>query len=175
MSLTWVQHPVAGTQLTDPGIYCLTSNETGWDEATLWRTYVMLTDLEAVFRSLKSDLGLRPIFHTTETRTEGHLFITVLAYQCVHLIRTELQKHGIHDRWATLRDVLLVQRRVTATFRQSDGHTLTVRKSTLAELDVLRIYQVLGLNPAPGGTRQLITGRGCSATRIFFKRSLYVT
>ena len=97
VSLTWVQHPVAGTRLTDPGIYCLTSNETGWDEATLWRTYVMLTDLEAVFRSLKSELGLRPIFHTTETRTEGHLFITVLAYQCVHLIRTELQKHGIHN------------------------------------------------------------------------------
>ena len=157
VSLTWVQHPVAGTRLTDPGIYCLTSNETGWDEATLWRTYVMLTDLEAVFRSLKSELGRRPILHTTETRTEGHLFITVLAYQCVHLIRTELQKHGIHNRWTTLRDVLLVQRRVTATFRQSDGHTLNVRKSTLAEPDLLRIYQVLGLNPAPGGTRKLIT------------------
>ncbi len=157
VSLTWVQHPVAGTRFTDPGVYCLTSNETGWDEATLWRTYILLTDLEAVFRSLKSDLGLRPIFHTTETRTEGHLFITVLAYQCVHLIRTELQKHGIHDRWATLRDVLLVQRRVTATFRQSDGHTLNVRKSTLAEPDLLRIYQALGLNAAPGGTRKLIT------------------
>jgi hypothetical protein len=157
VSLTWVQHPVAGTRLTDPGIYCLTSNETGWDEATLWRTYVMLTDLEAVFRSLKSERGLRPIFHTMETRTESHLFITVLAYQCVHLIRTELQKHGIHDRWTTLRDVLLLQRRVTVTFRQSDGHTLNVRKSTLAEPDLLRIYQVLGLNPAPGGTRKLIT------------------
>jgi hypothetical protein len=157
VALTWTQAPVTGTRLTDPGVYCLTSTETSWDEATLWRTYVMLTDLEAVFRTLKSALGLRPIFHTTEARTEGHLFITVLAYQCVHLIRTELQKHGLHDSWATLRQVLSVQRRVTATFRQNNGRTLNVRKSTLAEPDLLKIYQALGLNPAPGGTQKLLT------------------
>jgi transposase len=39
----------------------------------------MLTDLEAVFRSFKSELGLRPIFHHKEVRADGHLFITVLA------------------------------------------------------------------------------------------------
>ena len=49
--------------MTHPGVYCLRSSETDWDEATLWRTYVTLTDLEAVFRSLKSELGLRPIYH----------------------------------------------------------------------------------------------------------------
>jgi hypothetical protein len=43
----------------------------------------MLTDLEAVFRGRKSDIGLRPAFHHTEDRTEGHLFITVPAYQMV--------------------------------------------------------------------------------------------
>jgi hypothetical protein len=41
----------------------LRSNETGWSEEQLWRTYMMLTDLEAVFRSLKSELGLRPVYH----------------------------------------------------------------------------------------------------------------
>jgi hypothetical protein len=43
--------------LTHPGVYCLRSNEVTWDEATLWQTYTMLTDLEAVFRSLKSELN----------------------------------------------------------------------------------------------------------------------
>ena len=33
----------------------------------------MLTDLEAVFRSLKSELGLRPVYHRTEGRVDGHL------------------------------------------------------------------------------------------------------
>jgi hypothetical protein len=33
----------------------------------------MLTDLESVFRSLRSELGLRPVFHSKEKRTDGHL------------------------------------------------------------------------------------------------------
>ena len=45
---------VNGSMLTHPGVYCLRSNQTDWDEETLWRTYITLTDLEAVFRSLKS-------------------------------------------------------------------------------------------------------------------------
>ena len=48
-----LRRPVAGTMMTHPGVYCLRSNQTDWDEATLWRTYFTLTDLEAVFRSLK--------------------------------------------------------------------------------------------------------------------------
>jgi len=35
-------------------------------EGTLWRIYTLLTDLEAVFHSLKSDLELRPIFDSKE-------------------------------------------------------------------------------------------------------------
>ena len=70
---------VNGSMLTHPGVYCLRSNQTDWDEETLWRTYITLTDLEAVFRSLKSELGLRPIYHHKTLRTEGHLFITKLA------------------------------------------------------------------------------------------------
>jgi transposase len=43
----------------------------------------MLTDLEAVFRSFKSELGLYPVYHHKEIRVDGHLFIFVLAYQIV--------------------------------------------------------------------------------------------
>ena len=53
-----------------------------------------LTDLDAVFRSLKSELGLRPIYHWKPQRAEAHLFVTVLAYQLVHVIRTRLQGTG---------------------------------------------------------------------------------
>ena len=56
---------------TLPGVYCLRTNQGQWDEATLWHTYTMLTDLEAVFRSLKSELGLRPVFHQKTDRVLG--------------------------------------------------------------------------------------------------------
>lgn len=152
--ITWAKTPVPGTLLTDPGVYCLRSNETGWDEERLWRTYMMLTDLEAVFRSLKSELGLRPVYHAKEDRGDGHLFITVLAYQCVQLVRHQLQAKGIDLSWRSLRDILSVQQRVTARFKQKDGRTLHVRKATLPEPKLRAIYDALGLGHLPGGTKK---------------------
>lgn len=156
-ALRWERTPVPGTMLTDPGVYCLRSNELSWDAEQLWRTYMMLTDLEAVFRSLKGELGLRPIFHSKEERSDGHLFISVLAYQFVQAIRRRLSAHGIHDSWSGLRALLSVQRRVTASFVQKDGRTLHVRKTTRPEPDLLRLYEALGLAHQPGGIQKLIS------------------
>jgi transposase len=153
-SITWTRTPVDGTMLTDPGVYCLRSNETTWDAAKLWRTYMMLTDLESVFRSLKSELGLRPVFHQKEHRTEGHLFITVLAYQLVQAIRRKLAAQGEHLSWTGLREILMVQQRVTATFRQRDGRTLHVRKATVAEPALRTLYDALAIDAAPGGVQK---------------------
>ena len=153
-AITWARMPVAGTMLTDPGVYCLRSNETTWDAAKLWHTYMMLTDLEAVFRGLKSELGLRPVFHQKDDRTEGHLFITVLAYQMVQAIRRKLAAQGEHLSWTGLREILAVQQRVTATFRQRDGRTLHVRKSTVAEPALRKLYDALAIEAAPGGVQK---------------------
>lgn len=155
-AIRWEHQPVAGTMLTHPGVYCLRTNELTWDAERLWRTYTLLTDLEAVFRSLKSELGLRPIYHRTEARVDGHLFISVLAYQCVQLIRRRLRAHGISERWSTLRDRLASQCRVTATFRRADGRTLHVRQATRAEPAQLAIIQALGSDPSPGGIQKML-------------------
>ena len=116
----------------------------------------MLTDLEAVFRSLKSELGLRPIFHSKEVRAEGHLFITVLAYQAVQAIRKKLKAKGITASWTTLRKTLSVQQRVTATFSQRDGRTLNIRKTTVAEKNLRELYEKLEISAMPGGLQKLI-------------------
>ena len=155
--LTWSKIPVDGTMATHPGVYCLRSSETDWDEEKLWRTYTMLTDLESVFRSLKSELGLRPVYHQKEGRSDGHLFITVLAYQAVQVLRTKLKKAGIHDSWGRLRETLSVQRRVTASFGQRDGRTLNIRKCTVAEPDLIAIYNALKISSTPAGVKKLIS------------------
>jgi transposase len=155
VSLTWEKTPVDGTQMTHPGVYCLRTNETTWDEPTLWHTYTMLTDLEAVFRCLKSELGLRPVFHHKERRADGHLFITVLAYQAVQAIRRKLKERGITTSWAGLRGILSVQQRVTASFRQRDGRTLHIRKATTAEPKLKNIYDALGISAEPGGIKKM--------------------
>ena len=156
VAVTWKRQPRPGTMLTHPGVYCLRTNLDDWDPQALWRTYTMLTDLEAVFRSLKSELGLRPIFHQKQHRSDGHLFITVIAYQLVQIIRRRLAALGETASWTTLRRILQGQHRVTATFRRKDGRTLHVRKATQAEPQQLEIYNALRLDSAPGGIKKLI-------------------
>ena len=156
VAVTWTRRAVEGSMATHPGVYCLRSSEADWDEETLWRTYVTLTDLEAVFRSLKSELGLRPIYHHKSLRAEGHLFITVVAYQLVQIVRKRLRERGEHASWTTLRRVLAGQQRVTATFRRADGRALHVRKATRAEPRQRAIYAALGIDPSPGGVQKTI-------------------
>ena len=155
-AVTFARRPLDGSMATHPGVYCLRSNETDWDEATLWRTYTTLTDLEAVFRSLKSELGLRPIHHRKPVRAEGHLFITVIAYQAVQIVRKRLAAAGERASWTTLRNILGGQQRVTATFRRADGRTLHVRTATAVEPGQKAIHDALGVDPNPGGTRKTV-------------------
>ena len=152
----FTRRPLPGSMLTHPGVYCLRTNQTDWDESTLWRTYFTLTDIEAVFRSLKSELGLRPIYHHKPIRAEGHLFISVIAYQLVQVIRRRLRQTGQCARWTTLRRILEGQQRITATFRRADGRTLHVRKATRAEPSQQAIYEALGIDHAPGGIRKTL-------------------
>ncbi len=119
-AITWVKSIKPGSTAARPGVYCLRTTLVEQDNATLWRTYTMLTNLESVFRSLKTDLGLRPVFHQIDRRVEGHLFISVLAYHFVHMLRLQLKAQGIDDSWQTLRETLATQRRVTATLQRRD-------------------------------------------------------
>ena len=155
--ITWTKEPIDDTQLTHPGVYCLRTNELRWDAPTLWQTYIQLTDLEAVFRSLKSELGLRPVYHHKEDRADGHLLITVLAYQAVQVLRRKLKLQGVNASWTSLREILSGQQRVTATFTQKDGRTLHVRKTTLAEPKLQSLYEALSLSATPVGTRKLVS------------------
>jgi len=141
---------------TLPGVYCLRTNQTDWNEATLWHTYTMLTDLEAVFRSLKSELGLRPVFHRNTARVSGHLFISVLAYHLVHTLRFQLKACDIHLSWEGLRRELKGQDRVTVELKREDGKTVHVRKATRAEPRQQLIYDALGISDRPGSTEKTV-------------------
>jgi len=138
------------------GVYCLRTNLKEWDDETLWRTYIMLTDIEAAFRSMKSELGMRPVYHRTTERVEGHLWITLLAYHLVHSIRLRLQDQGIHDSWETLRRTMRSHMRVTTTMRTKQGDTVHIRKAARPEAWQQTIYKALALTQNPGGITKTI-------------------
>ena len=116
----------------------------------------MLTNLESVFRSLKTDLGLRPVFHQIDRRVEGHLFISVLAYHFVQTLRLQLKARDIDDSWESLRQTLATQQRVTATLQRRDGRAVHVRKATRPEPLHQKINEILGHTPNPGGTHRVL-------------------
>ena len=112
----------------------------------------MLTDLEAVFRSLKSELGMRPVFHQITKRVTGHLFISVLAYHLVHSIRYRLKKASINSSWSDLKKQLTGQNRVTISMQCRNDNVVHVRKSTRPESRQQKIYSALGICSLPGRT-----------------------
>ena len=107
-----------GAQKDDKmGVYCLRTNILKWEADTLWRTYVMLMEVEATFRSLKTNFGFRPVYHRKESRVSAHLFISLLAYHIAHTIRFKLKKEGVYLSWKRLRNIMSSQQRVI-TYRK---------------------------------------------------------
>jgi hypothetical protein len=70
------------------GAYLLRTNCEETDPAQLWRWYIQLTQAEAAFRTAKSDLGLRPVFHHKEDRVQAHLLVCFLALAMWRSART---------------------------------------------------------------------------------------
>ena len=124
--------------------------------AAVVSTYTILTDLEAVFRSLKSKLGMRPISHQKTHRVEGHIFITLLAYNLVHQIRCKLKAQGIHDSWDKIRTTMSTQVRVTTSMRDETGKQIHIRKSCRPNADQKKLQRALGLKSLPGKTEKTI-------------------
>jgi transposase len=145
------------TQQKQAGIYCLTSNRIDLTADALWNTYTMLTDIESAFRSLKSELGMRPVYHQLERRIDGHIFISVIAYHLLHTIRYQLKIKGIHSSWDTIRQILSMQIRVTTALDLKDGGVVRVRQSSQATIEQKIIYGALEIGSMP-----------CKITKSYF-------
>lgn len=151
-AITWKKIEKTSKQ---SGVYCLRTNRDDLDAETFWQTYTMLTDLEAAFCSLKSELGFRPVYHQKEKRVDGHLFVSVIAYHLLHTIRYQLKMKGINASWDTLRELLSTQCRITSTLQLENGKTLQIRKSSSPDANQLSIYNALGLGLHPGKTEKI--------------------
>ena len=137
------------------GSYFLRTSRTDLNEKEIWSLYVMLTNVEDAFRSLKSELALRPIYHQKEQRADAHLFIAVLAYHLLNTIQTQLRSHDIHMQWWNIREQLSSHVRTTTSMTTKDGRRIHIRKSTEPEPFHRLIYDALGLSYYPLKSKQV--------------------
>jgi transposase len=77
------------------GAYLLRTNCEETDPALLWRWYMQLTQAEAAFRTVKSDLGLRPIYHRKQERVGAHLLVCFLALALWRTLEQWMQSKGL--------------------------------------------------------------------------------
>jgi transposase len=128
------------------GHYLLRSNLVEEDPAVLWERYVQLTQIEAAFKALKSEMGLRPIYHRLEHRVEAHIFVAFLAYCLLVTLKNRLQAlaPGLTPK-AVLEKLAAIQM-LDVCLPTTDGRYLIMPRYTQPEPDQAILLHELQLS-----------------------------
>jgi len=125
------------------GCYVIETTHTELAAEEIWQLYMTLTNVEGAFRSLKTDLGLRPVYHQNAARTQGHLFISVLAYHLLITIERRLRAVGDTRKWDTIKKQLSTHQRTTVVFTDKNEIINHLRISGSPEHTHKEIYKLL--------------------------------
>lgn len=135
------------------GAYLLRTNCTETDPAKLWGWYIQLTQAEAAFRTAKSDLGLRPIYHQKTERVEAHLLICFLSLALWRSLEMWMQGKGLGTSARKLINAITTVRSmdVVVPVKRAE-RTLNLRLRTVAkpDKDVATLLAHLGLQLPKG-------------------------
>jgi hypothetical protein len=140
------------------GRYLLRTNLTETDPVKLWNYYLQLAQVEEAFRTLKSDLAIRPIFHQSPVRIEAHVFIAFLAY-CLHVTLGRQLKSlapGLATRSAL--EKFAAMQMVDVHVPTTDERELTLTRYTQPEPELKLLLERLQLTP-PAQRTPKITAR----------------
>ena len=117
------------------GMYLLRTNLTEMNPDVIWKRYVLLTQVEAAFKSLKSDLAVRPVYHQLEHRVEAHILVAFLAYCLMITLRQKLRCHApgltAGDALDKLSAIMMIDVRIPT----ADGRILEMRRYSQPELE----------------------------------------
>jgi transposase len=128
------------------GHYLLRSNLTSEDPAVLWTRYVRLTQIESAFRSLKSELGIRPIYHQLEHRAGAHVLIAFLAYCLQVTLKNRLMIHASGLTPAAVFEKLATIQMVEVWIPLLDGRWLMMPRHTQPDKDVQALLDHLQMH-----------------------------
>ena len=115
------------------------------DAPAIWQMYIQLTQVEEAFRTIKSDIALRPIWHYTQKRVEAHILVAFLGYCLSASLRMRLWRHapGLtpQEALAALGEIRMVDVCIPTT----DGRELVMPRHTEPEAQQVMVLEKLGL------------------------------
>jgi transposase len=140
------------------GHYLLRTNLVTEDPAVLWDRYMQLTQIEATFKCLKSDLGIRPIYHQLEHRVEAHIMVAFLAYCLIVTLKHRLQSYapGLTPR-AVLEKLATIQM-LDVSFPTTDGRRLVMPRYTVPDAEQALVLHHLKLVLPPQPSPRISVG-----------------
>jgi transposase len=155
------------------GAYMLRSNLQAGTAEELWSRYMQLTEAEASFRALKSELSIRPLFHQLEPRVKAHVMVAFLGYALwvtlKHLLRQrpavipQPLKTGVNNAQplSAMKVLALLSTLQSAdiVLPTTDGREIRLRRITEPTAEQKALLQQLGL----GLPERFELNRKCSA------------
>jgi hypothetical protein len=135
--------------ITNQGHYLLRTNLDAKSEKVKWQIYNVIREIEATFRTLKTDLDLRPIYHKTDKASMAHLHLGILAYTAVNTIRQHLKRNQNSLSWKELVRIMNTQKLVTTQMEGPQGKIIKIKKCSEPTKEVETIYKQLNFKSKP--------------------------
>jgi len=112
----------------------------------LWKTYIQLTDVEAAFRTIKTGLSLRPIWHQTQERVEAHILVAFLAYTAWKTIQKWSERAGLGSSVTTLLERMREIQTTDVILPTTSGREIRLSCVSTPGQPLRVLLQRLGLN-----------------------------
>lgn len=138
------------------GVYFLRTNLNIEEEYVVWNIYNTIREIENAFRTLKTDLDLRPIYHKNDDATMAHLHLGILAYWLVNTVRYQLKQNGIKSCWTEIVRIGNTQKVITTSGTNTYDKTITTRKCTVPNDNLKQIYNILQSKHQPFTKRKSV-------------------
>lgn len=131
------------------GQYFLRYTKTTVSENDIWNVYNMTRDVEAVFRCLKMDLNIRPIYHQIDKFIEPHIWLGILAYQLVNYIRITLKDRDINYSWASIVEKMKMMQSSIISANNTKNEKLYIKLCTRPSTEQKNIFDALDYKHRP--------------------------
>src|SRR5467141_1770084 len=145
--LVWRQKPEQQQWLeAREGAYLLRTNLTVDGAADLWKKYMQLTEVEAAFRTLKSELAIRPLFHQLEKRVKAHVLVAFLGYALLVTLKRLLKRVGSEHSPAKVLKRLSELYSVDIVLPTIEGREIWLRRTSKLDEEQQKILYQLQLH-----------------------------
>lgn len=148
--IKWERDPAQYQKIKENlGVYFIRTNLEIKEEESLWKIYNTIRDIEYSFRTLKTDLDLRPIYHKNDDATLAHLHLGILAYWLVNTIRYQLKNKKINHSWQEIIRIGNTQKIITTTGTNLESQLTYVRRCSQPQASLKDLYAILDYKAYP--------------------------